>query len=300
MKLNKTLIVIFVVFSVCFTAFANEPNIATVTIKGRVIDSNGQPATNLPYWYVSENLEFADARNAPKTNEKGEFTIERLLPNELFSFLVFPAENTLCVWKRIDPNSKNLEFVLKTADYIELPSDWFPNLMHYTIAMSMTYAPDSKVQFTFEDVNGNKVSLADKQFEHKPLLVNIYGSWCGSCALEIPYLVDFKNKYAKDGLEIIGIAFENGTKDEQIAKIRKTIEKYKINYPVLLGGKPEKDNIRNLIKGLELFYGFPTTLYITRDGKVNHIQVAFFTATESMKQWQLKAMENNIKSLLTR
>jgi hypothetical protein len=47
--------------------------------------------------------------------------------------------------------------------------------------------------------------------------------------VRLPHLVDFKNKYQKDGLEIIGIAFERGSKEEQIQAVKKTAEEVKVN-----------------------------------------------------------------------
>ena len=270
----------------------------TNSCKGRAVYEDGRPAANLSYGYASENLSRIDPMNPPKTNNRGEFVIEHILPDELFSFWIFPKENTLCVWKRLDPNSTELEFTLKTSEYIELPADWSMAFTHEAIARDMTFAKDSRITFTLPDLHGNILSLEDQRFKNKAVLVNIYGSWCGGCRLEIPYLVDFKNKYQKDGLEIIGIAFERGSKEEILQAVKETAQKFKVNYPLLVGGTTEKAKVGTIINGLELFHGYPTTLYIGRDGLVKHIQTGFWLQPEGHKQWQLKQMEDHIKSLL--
>lgn len=239
--------------------------------KGKIVFENGQPAANLSYGYLSKSFSPTSFINPLKTNNRGEFEISHLLPDELFSFWVFPKENSLYVWKRLDPNIKQMEFTLKTSEYIELPADWFMASTHEAIARNMAFAKDSRIQFSLPDLQGNKISLQDQRFKNKVVLVNIYGSWCGGCRLEIPYLVNFKNKYQKEGLEIIGIAFERGSKEEQLQAVKEIAREFKVNYPLLIGSTEERQKIGTVINGLELFHGYPTTLYIGRDGLVKHI-----------------------------
>jgi thiol-disulfide isomerase/thioredoxin len=267
--------------------------------KGKIVFENGQPATNLSYGYLSKSLSPIDPQKQPKTNNRGEFEISHLLPDELFSFWVFPKENTLCVWKRIDPNTTQMELTLKTSEYIDLPEDWlYGGFTHEAIARDMCFAKDSRIKFSLPDLHGNIISLEDQQFKNKAVLVNLYGSWCYPCRLEIPYLINFKKKYMNDGLEIIGIAFERGSKEEQFQAVKEIAREFKVNYPLLIGGVEGKRLVTKLIKGLENFKGFPTTLYIGRDGLVKHIQAGFWIHSEEHKKWQLKQVEDHIKSLL--
>jgi len=272
---------------------------ATSSCNGRIVFENGQPAANLVYGHVSGNFA-SDSAEPLKTNNKGEFEINHLLPDELFSLWIFPKENTLYVWKRLDPNTnQQITLTLKADEYIELPLDWAECNTHTAIARNMTFAKDSKIQFNLPDLYGNKISLRDQRFKNKAVLVNICGSWCGSCRLEIPYLVEFKNKYQKEGLEIIGIAFERGSKEEQLQAVKKIAQEFKVNYPLLIGGTKDNKTIGTVINGLELFLGYPTTLYIGPDGLVKHIQVGFWLEPEHHKLWQIRQMDNHIKSILT-
>lgn len=272
---------------------------ATNSCKGRLLLEDGRPPSNLPYGYLSRSFCPGDYLNPPKTNNKGEFVIEHILPDELFSFWIFPEENTLCVWKRLDPNSKNLEFTLKTSEYIKLPADWLSGgLTHLAIARDTTFAKDSRIRFSLPDLDGNRISLEDEQFKEKAVVVNICGSWCGGCRAEIPYLVEAKNKYQDKGLQVVGILFERGSREEQFEAVRKMSREFKVNYPLLVGGSTDKKNVAAVINGLELFGGYPTTLYIDRSGLVKHIQSGFWIHTEAHKVWQLKQMEDHIKALL--
>jgi peroxiredoxin len=276
--------------------------LAINSCKGTVLYEDGKPAANLPYGYLSKSFvsTFNDPESPPKTDDKGQFSIPYLLPDELFSFWVFPKENTLCVWRKLDPNIQEHKFIVKPSDFIELPSDWLRGgFTHHAIARQTTYAEDSRIQFTLPDLQGNMVSLQDKQYKNKAVLVNIYGSWCGGCQQEIPYLIDFKNKYEKEGLEVIGIAFEHGSEEQQLHAFKETPQKFEVNYPLLFGGNAEeREKIEDIINNLKDFKGYPTTLYIDRNGIVKHIQVGFWINTEPHKKWQIDLMEKNIQKIL--
>jgi len=76
------------------------------------------------------------------------------------------------------------------------------------------------------------------------------------------------------------------------------VEQYDINYPMLVSGYAEKSFVESVIKGLQDFGGYPTTIYIDRQGKVGHVQTGFWIASEPHKKWQLEKMESHIQLLL--
>jgi peroxiredoxin len=111
-------------------------------------------------------------------------------------------------------------------------------------------APD----FTLTDANGNSVKLSD--YRGKVVLLNFWATWCGPCALEIPWFVEFQQQYKSKGLEVIGISMdEDGWK-----VVKPYIQERKVNYRVLLGN----DTVSQLYGGVE---SLPTTFIIDRDGK---------------------------------
>jgi thiol-disulfide isomerase/thioredoxin len=130
------------------------------------------------------------------------------------------------------------------------------------------------------------------------ILVNIFGSWCGSCDGETPELVKLQKKYGKQGLEIIGIAFERDAEATAREKVRRWIEKHKINYPVLFGGEEKRTHVLETIKGIERFSGYPTNIFIGRDGKVKDVKVNFLTENEEVTKWQVARFEETIAGLL--
>jgi len=86
----------------------------------------------------------------------------------------------------------------------------------------------ANLAFTLEDMNGAKVNLAS--YAGKPLIINLWATWCGTCRLEMPQLVEFAAKYKDQGLQVVGISV-----DDEADKIREFAAEYKVTYPMLVG-----------------------------------------------------------------
>jgi thiol-disulfide isomerase/thioredoxin len=120
-------------------------------------------------------------------------------------------------------------------------------------------------QFTLKDTTGRKVSLAD--YKGKAVVVDFWATWCAPCKIEIPWLEQFHNQYASQGLEILGISEDDLDPDDKakLLKEKKDIAdmaaQLKINYPVLI----DDASVSTPYGGVD---GLPTTFFIDRNGKV--------------------------------
>jgi cytochrome c biogenesis protein CcmG/thiol:disulfide interchange protein DsbE len=112
-------------------------------------------------------------------------------------------------------------------------------------------APD----FTLKDANGNSVKLSD--FRGKVVLLNFWATWCGPCALEIPWFVEFQQQLKSRGLEVVGVSMD----EEGWSAIKPFIAEHKVNYRILLGD----DSVSQLYGGVD---SLPTTFIIDREGRI--------------------------------
>jgi thiol-disulfide isomerase/thioredoxin len=105
-------------------------------------------------------------------------------------------------------------------------------------------------------VSNNDVALSE--FKGKVILLDFWATWCGPCKVEIPYFNDFHAKYAKDGLQIVGISI-----DDTPDKLQPFMKEMQMNYLVLqgLGHEDVQDAFGPM-------YAFPTTIMISRQGEV--------------------------------
>jgi cytochrome c-type biogenesis protein len=103
-------------------------------------------------------------------------------------------------------------------------------------------------------LNGDSVSLA--LLRGKPVLLNVWATWCLPCKEEIPYLESLHGKHAAQGLQIIGVSVD-ARGDE--AKINEFARDFSMSYPIWRD-PDERVNSRFLAIGV------PSTYLIDRNG----------------------------------
>jgi len=135
-----------------------------------------------------------------------------------------------------------------------------------------------KIAFAFRDINGRKVSLSDRRFKNKVVIVQILGSWCPNCMDETNFMVNtYYPKYHKRGVEVIGLAYERTTnfaKSQRTLRVLKT--HFNIPYTLLITGyTPAKGDPEKSLPMLADFKGFPTTIIIDKKGDVRRIHTGF-------------------------
>jgi peroxiredoxin len=129
--------------------------------------------------------------------------------------------------------------------------DKLPRARAATIATKGQRAPD----FTLTDLQGHAVKLSD--LRGKAVVLNFWATWCPPCKQEIPWFVDMQNRYGGQGLQVIGVAMDDGGQKDVV----KFAAENAINYPVLMG----QENVAMQYGGIEYL---PTTFYIDRNGIV--------------------------------
>ncbi len=88
--------------------------------------------------------------------------------------------------------------------------------------------------FALTDLEGKSAELP-KAYAGRPLLINVWASWCGPCIEEMPELQRFHAEQDSNGVQVIGIALD----DE--AAVREFLKKIPVAYPLFLDGAGPRD-----------------------------------------------------------
>jgi peroxiredoxin len=134
-----------------------------------------------------------------------------------------------------------------------------------------------KIEFSFPDLDGKKVSLKDERFKNKVVILQVMGSWCPNCMDETAYLVNYYKKYNKRGVEVVGLAYERTADFEKSKKaVLQEKQHFGVPYPLLLTGytNNKKETAKSLPM-LSSFLAFPTTIIIDKKGEVRKIYTGF-------------------------
>jgi thiol-disulfide isomerase/thioredoxin len=123
--------------------------------------------------------------------------------------------------------------------------------------------PTEAPTVSLKDLNDKDVTL--QQYKGQVVLVNFWATWCEPCKEEIPWMIEFQQKYSPRGFTILGVSMdEDGKKaiEPFLAKERFDVggQKEAMDYPILLGS----DSIAEKFGGI---LGLPTSMLFTRDGK---------------------------------
>jgi thiol-disulfide isomerase/thioredoxin len=133
--------------------------------------------------------------------------------------------------------------------------------------------------FTLADLSGKKVSLSD--FQGHPLILNFWGTYCGPCKFEMPWLEDFSHKYSASGLKIVGITYDA---EVGVPTITKDVHELGVTYPILLSDSKIEDTY---LKDAPVL---PISFYVDKAGKV--INVAAGAGSKDQLETLVKEVVN--------
>lgn len=164
-------------------------------------------------------------------------------------------------------------------------------------AESLTYLKKGydKIEFSFPDIQGNKVSPADDRFKNKVVILQMFGTWCPNCMDETKFLSPWYDANKDRGVEIIGLAYER--KDDftyASERVKKMKDKFHVNYEFVIAGVNDNAKAAETLPMLNTVVAFPTTIFIGKDGKVKHIHTGFDGPGTGVYYEQFKERFNQI------
>ncbi len=133
---------------------------------------------------VSEKLEYIGTLQNPKVKSSlvGNFNYE-LIPGGEYNEAIVAAIN------EYSDNEKLKEIVAEKA-----------------AALDKLIAGNASPQFSYEDVEGNMVSLED--FKGQYVYLDVWATWCGPCRREIPYLKELEEEYSDRNIAFVGVSID--------------------------------------------------------------------------------------------
>ena len=139
-----------------------------------------------------------------------------------------------------------------------------------------TTLKSDRFDFTFNDVDGNPLSLSDERFRNKVVLVTLGGTWCPNCHDEAAFLTPFYQQHRDQGFEVIALMFErHGEFSKAAAAVRGYQRDLHIEYPTLIAGVADDEDPERKLPALSGVYGYPTSILIDRQGKIRDIHTGF-------------------------
>jgi thiol-disulfide isomerase/thioredoxin len=114
--------------------------------------------------------------------------------------------------------------------------------------------PSSLPAVELQDLSGKRIKLSE--FSGKPLILNLWATWCGPCRFEIPMLNDLHKKYADKGLVILGIS----TDEEGAPVVKEFMKETPIHYPSYVKTPGLEDQFGGI-------WALPTSYFYDRNGK---------------------------------
>lgn len=120
------------------------------------------------------------------------------------------------------------------------------------------------------DLAGRTVSIPEA-WAGRPLLINVWASWCGPCIEEMPELQRFSARQGAQGVQVVGIALD------EPAAIREFLIRVPVQYPVLIDPPGPADagvrlgNLRGVL---------PYSVLIGADGRLLRQRIGPFATGE--------------------
>jgi thiol-disulfide isomerase/thioredoxin len=139
--------------------------------------------------------------------------------------------------------------------------------------------------FALNDLNGQPWEY--RSHRGRIVLLDFWATYCLPCRQAIPSLKILQDRYAASGLEVVGIAYEDGTLPEQIRKVQNVRDNLGINYRLLLGG----DLLTCPVKTQFAITKFPTLVLVDENSRI-------IKRYEGLDAYQIQELEMVIKQQL--
>ena len=110
------------------------------------------------------------------------------------------------------------------------------------------------VDLRLQSLDGKPLSI--DSLKGKIMVVDFWATWCEPCIAEIPEFNELQRKFARKGVEVMGVALASG----RPAEVKPFVDRFKMKYSVVAGEDDQTYDL-NIV-------GYPTTYLVTKDWKI--------------------------------
>ena len=134
----------------------------------------------------------------------------------------------------------------------------------------------------------NSKPISNEELKGKVVLIDFWTYSCINCLRTLPYLKAWNEKYAKDGLVIIGVHSPEFAFERNYENVKKAVQDLGIKYPVVL------DNDLSIWQSFNNQY-WPAHYFIDKDGNIraHHFGEGNYDESEKIIQMLLKEIGKN-------
>ena len=118
-------------------------------------------------------------------------------------------------------------------------------------------APD----FSLQTLQGDALGLPDLQ--GRPLIINVWASWCTPCKAEMPALERVYQRYRDQGLVVLAV---NATNQDSVAAASTFVQDHGLTFPVLL-------DLDGSVTRLYQVSAFPSSFFVDRQGVIREVVI---------------------------
>ncbi|HEY4717434.1 MAG TPA: redoxin domain-containing protein [Anaerolineales bacterium] len=118
-------------------------------------------------------------------------------------------------------------------------------------------APD----FTLESFSGESVTLAD--LRGRPILINLWASWCLPCRAEMPAIQRVYDRYRNQGFQVLAI---NMTLQDNRNNARAFVDEFSLTFPILL-------DVDGKVAALYRLRALPSSYFVDANGIIQDVVI---------------------------
>lgn len=133
------------------------------------------------------------------------------------------------------------------------------------------------------DANGALVNLS--AYKGRVVLLDYWATWCHGCKEEIPWFMQFQDKYNKTGLTVVGASLD----DDGWKSVKPYLQENKINYRIVIGTVESA-------KQFGADKGMPVSVLIDRDGRIADVHPGMVDKAAFEREIQALLKEAAVKT----